>query len=184
MNKVLANFLAVILVWSASAQGTLLFNNSALNGMLRIYAPDGVTGLSGNGPYLVDLVVGGTKNLIDATTKSELQPQTFFKSTANAGLFSGTSVIAPGISPGETSTATVTVRAWDTSTGATYDTATVRGSVSFTQIGFGGPSAGVPDVAHQFTAFTSFSIQPVTPEPGTCALAALGLGSLLFFRRK
>ena len=184
MNKVLAGFLAVILVWSASAQGTLLFNNSALDGMPRIYAPDGVTGLSGNGPYLVDLVVGGASNLIDGNTKSELKPQTFFKSTANAGLFSGTAVIVQRISPGAASTATVTIRAWDTSTGATYDTAMVRGSVSFTQIGFGGPSGGVPDIAHQFTAFTSFSIQPVTPEPGTCALAALGLCCLLFLRRK
>lgn len=184
MNKTLIASFAMVAALSASAQGTFLFNNSALDGKPRIFAPDGTTGLTGSAGYLVDVVVAGATSLTDANTGLALQPLKFFNSAANAGLFSGTTVVVGGITTAG-ATASVTVRAWDGNTGATYDKATVKGSVTFTQTGFGG-FGSPPANPVAFTGFTSFALKSTTvvPEPSTYALAALGLGGLLFLRRK
>jgi len=179
MKKTIVASLSLVAALSAAAQGTLLFNNSALDGKPRIFAADGKTGLTGSGGYLVDMVVKGATSLTDANTGLALAPLKFFNSAANAGLFSGTSVIVGGITSAA-STAEVTVRAWDGATGATYDAATIKGSVTFTQSGFGG-FGNPPGNPVAFSGFKSFSL---TPEPSTYALAALGLGGLLFLRRK
>ncbi len=181
MNKsLIASFAMVAALAASAADGTLLFSNAPLDGKPRIFAADGTTGLSGNGTYLVDLVVKGATSLTDSATGLELAPLKFFKSAANAGLFSGTTVTAVGIVAGGDTKADVTVRAWDSSTGATYALATVKNSFTFTQVGFGG--SGTPAATpFNLSGFKSFAL---TPEPSTYALAALGLGGLLFLRRK
>ena len=181
MNKTLIASFAMVAALSASAQGTFLFNNSALDGKPRIFAPDGTTGLTGTAGYLVDVIVAGSTSLTDANTGLALQPLKFFNSAANAGLFSGTTVVVGGITTAGASAA-VTVRAWDGNTGATYAAATTKGSVTFTQTGFGG-FGSPPANPVAFTGFKSFALTSV-PEPSTYALAALGLGGLLFLRRK
>ena len=181
MNKsLIASFAMVAALAASAADGTLLFSNAPLDGKPRIFAPDGTTGLTGNGTYLVDLVVKGATSLTDNATGLALQPLKFFKSAANAGLFSGTTVVIGGIAGAADAKAEVTVRAWDSSTGATYDAAKIRGSVTFNQVGLGG--FGAPAATpFNLSGFKSFAL---TPEPSTYALAALGLGGLLFLRRK
>ncbi len=156
-NKLQFASVTLMFAWCASAQGTLLFSNRILGEPRRINASDGSTALTGLGPYLVDLVVEGAAGLTDASTGIELKPLKFFKSSFNAGLFPGTIVIANGLPPGPDVKAIVTVRAWDTNSGATYDSASVRGSVSFTQIGFGGFGSPASD-PFPMTGFNSFAL--------------------------
>jgi len=78
------------------------------------------------------------------------------------------------------------VRAWDTQSGASYDSAQMRGSSGILNplIALGGiDAAGNPVLPSNLLGWTSFNIHLV-PEPSTIALGVLGLGSLLLFRRK
>lgn len=97
---------------------------------------------------------------------------------ANAGLFSKGLVTVNGIPGG--SAVDVTIRAWDKDTGANYDSSTVRDSATLLGFVLGGlidsnGSGGSlpPSIVPAFKGLTL-----VTPEPGTYALAALGLALL------
>jgi hypothetical protein len=113
------------------------------------------------------------------------------------GVFSGGTVAIPFIAPG--GTAELMVRAWDTATGATYADAAanpagiIGSSGSFSVSSLGGFTGGDPNnpantllpAAIVFAGGGYQGIQlELVPEPSTYALAALGLGGLLFFRRK
>jgi hypothetical protein len=164
----------------ALAQGTIVFANA--NTALVVWgqglpfsgpvaATEGVkVGLYYNGalvsptPYVGTLSTGATN--------------TGFNGRFNAG-----QVTVPGLASG--ATGTFQVRAWSGNF-ASYEAAVTGGSL-YTAIsadfqnGSGGPVPGNPDIpAATLTGFTGM----VIPEPSTIALAALGLGALLAFRRR
>lgn len=74
------------------------------------------------------------------------------------GVFVLGSVTVPGFSEG--STAPVTIRAWDKSTGNSYDTATTRGSVTI-QVGPLGGSITPPVAMNNFASFQLTGTPPV-----------------------
>lgn len=181
MNKIQLLVGAAGLLASASlfAQGQFNFNN--LSGTRpKVFGVDGTTPLAGAN-YLVDILV---KNPTTGNYEGIQKSGVAFTGVApltgsNAGLFSGGVLTIPFVAPG--ATADVRVRAWDITSGATYDAATIRGSVEFSIASLGGGTPPAPPAS--MANFASFNIA-VIPEPSTYALAALGLGGLLLFRRK
>ena len=97
---------------------------------------------------------------------------------SNAGLFSGGTLVVPFVAPD--AKADVIVRAWDVTSGATYASALYKNEISFSidKLGGAGSPPTLPAVIANFRSFA------LVPEPSTYALAALGLGGLLLFRRK
>ncbi|MFT4588734.1 MAG: hypothetical protein ACI8QF_002839 [Limisphaerales bacterium] len=72
------------------------------------------------------------------------------------------------------------IRAWDITTGATFDSATTRGFSPTAQRTLPGDSTGTPP---DLNNFTSFNLE-VVPEPSTVALGVIGGLALLMRRRK
>jgi hypothetical protein len=91
--------------------------------------------------------------------------------------------LIPGVDAG--SQAKLGVRVWDTQSGASWLTATVRGEgLLFLSAPLGGnpPGGGTPITPPAWVG-ESFSLY-VVPEPSSMALAGLGAASLLIFRRR
>ncbi len=172
---------------SAFAQGTFAFSTTAkaLQGakILDLYGV-AITGAN----YLVDVLVkqsDGTfsqASLLKITTSGNmaLAPVNPLLGLG-AGLFSGGSILVGNIAPG--AAATIKVIAWDVTSGATYDSAYSRGSQTFDIAALGG-TGSPPSTPVAMANFTGFTVGLLIPEPSTYALAALGLGGLLVFRRK
>jgi hypothetical protein len=191
MNKtqLFACVAGVLVGASAFAQGTFAFSNATLAGKPKILGTDGL-GIAGAN-YLVDVLVkdpvsGNFTNpgLIKVLASGDVVAAPVSPLTgANAGLFAGGTIKIPTIAPD--ASATIKVIAWDKTTGATYDAATTKGSITFDIAKLGG-SGSPPSLPAAMANFASFSLTaaPVIPEPSTYALAALGLGGLLLFRRK
>jgi len=177
MNKIqlIAGAVAIAASASVMAQGQFTASN-ATGAKPKIFGVDGVTGITGAG-YLVEILakVGGANVVVVPAFNVTL-------TGANAGLFSKGVQSVAGVASGPVD---LTVRAWDVSTGATFAAATTSGSVTFSHV-LSDPSAVPPGVPTAIgSTMPSFSLKlSVVPEPSTYALAALGLGGLLLFRRK
>lgn len=181
MNKaqLFAGVVGVFAAASVMAQGTIDFSNVKTPGRPKIFDKDGTTAIAGAN-FLVDILVknpatgnyeGVTKNGAAYTGSAPL-------TAANAGLFSGGTLVVPFVAPD--AKADVLVRAWDVTSGATYASALYKGEIAFSidKLGGAGSPPSLPAVIANFTSFA------LVPEPSTYALAALGLGGLLLFRRK
>lgn len=169
MNKILLTIIGLAAGLTALAQGNVNLNNNftAPGAAAKAF----ILGLDGQ--PLAKAV--GQVEVLDATGA-------VIKSGglgANGLFFLGVTDI-PGTSPG--GAGSIVIRAWDTSSGATWDAAQVRGSSIVTLTGLGGGAIPPPGLgtAGNFTGLQLAAI----PEPSTVALAALGLVGLLFVARR
>lgn len=168
MKKSILAIGLVALSLSAFAQGT--FNGVNSGSTSPVLGADGLKLSKVTGR--VEILVGGT---VLNTAKN-----TF----AADGVFS-LGVLTTGVAAG--GTASVTVRSWDTGAGATYADAVAAGrgfaATTFDVTGLGGGLVTPPRLDN-FSGFTLSAGSVVIPEPTTIALAALGLGGLLFVSRR
>ena len=110
---------------------------------------------------------------------------------------SGAGIDVPGTKGGDT--VSVTVRAWDTRSGASYDAATIKGESAGFDSTLGGGTTPPPKLVNMPTFALSGAGGPgpgpgpgpttptptgVIPEPSTIALGILGAAALLFRLRK
>ena len=161
------------------AQGTIHFTNIRTPGQPRVFLCDaetrGLTPIQGSN-YLINLVAqnpatgnweGVLKN--DGSPFMGVAPLT----GANAGLFTGGILTIPFLYPG--SMADVEIRAWDVTTGATYESSFFKSSVRFTveSLGGAGTPPSLPAVLANMPPFA------VCPELSTYALGGLGLGLIV-----
>jgi len=119
----------------------------------------------------------------DVNGLSPLATLAFGTTAGTAGFVVTSTVNVPGVTAGNTTT--WQIRAWDLSTGATWEEATVKGTSPLVNSGpLGGVTTGGPVLnASTASGWTSFNIYAV-PEPSTFVLAGLGVASLLIFRRR
>jgi len=162
---------------SVSAQGTL--SAATATGDKPRITVDGVNATAADNIWVQFLVAGST-----GLTGAAADPFALTLAGANAGLFSKGVLTVGGKAGG--ATVDVTIRAWDKDTGADYDAATSRASTTFSMaLGGAGDPPGPPAGIVGQGLFGGLNVTtPVIPEPSTYALAALGIGGLLFLRRK
>jgi hypothetical protein len=186
MKKTLLTLALVALTTVASyAQGTIAFGNGTFT-RVQVRNMDGsvrgnATATDGLGFYVFFGAAGATDPA--ALTRVEQAAP-----VATIGTVDGIMINAPGIFalPGTQAGQVVSlqIRAWDTATGG----ARMRGQTDIRQVTLA-PTAGPGAVIWQTaagTVTTRFTplIVDIVPEPSTIALAVLGLGSLLLFRRR
>jgi hypothetical protein len=208
MKNTLLTIAVTALTVSSFAQGTLNVGNNftgtfrapiyapevgnplqSISGQSALGTPAGATVYTGNllganntGPNYTFAVYAGAANVVDPNLLTLLVTTPFRSAAGNAlpaGLITTLAgVIVPGVATGNQ--AALQVRAWDNTTGATYELATTKGaSALFLSGPLGGGVAFAPDM----TGWTSFNIYAV-PEPSTFVLAGLGAAALVIFRRR
>jgi hypothetical protein len=175
MKKLLIiGLVACGLASSGMAQGVVTFKNfgTGANGAIvfgsaNVFNVDGTTPLSGTG-FTAELI-----NTADSSSIGTVN----FGTGALAGTFSpNTTYPVNGVAAG--ATANLLVRAWDNSTGATYDLATIRGESNAFDIVLGNTTT--PSTYPILVGMNSFAL---VPEPSVIMLGLAGAG-LLWFRRK
>lgn len=186
MNKaIVLGSLAVALAAATSsmAQGTILASSASM-ATPRSLILDGTKGgeKAWGAGYAVDILIQdpAAANAYKSIFTAPINASGASAASGLAGLFSGGTVAVPFLAPG--ATATVKIQSWDRSSGATFAAATVKAespSFQYTLAGVGTP----PSTPSALTA-AQFAGLTLVPEPSTYALAALGLGALLYFRRK
>jgi hypothetical protein len=169
MKKILVLAVCIAGCLSAFGQGAVNFTNGGVGVNSPIFNVDGTTRLSGAG-FMAQLVVDGTASTTAVAPFSAAAP----------GYFLGGQKRLEGIAPNTTVTATV--RAWDVSTGATWEAAGIKGESSPFQLAVTGNADSAPAVLG--TALVGLQSFNLVPEPSTIALAVLGGVALLFRRRK
>jgi len=194
MKKFIATILSVAAVSAAYGQGTIatLSNNFGAT-IYPIFNTDGTTKLAG-ADFKVEVFT------YDASKAGGFGVQlgTTVSPGANFRFNAGANAVVPGAAAG--TVGTLIVRAWDSKTGATYDTATVKGnSGAFKTDVLGGdpdgdgpglPLPGKGMATGAADGFKSFSLVGGTgggsnvPEPTTIALGALSAAALFIRRRK
>jgi hypothetical protein len=191
MKRILLTLALAVAATFANGQGTLQFANGTLT-RFQLDRHDGSARV--NVPIDTQLIYGLFWGTSAANVSQTPQSPTGGQNTAatGAGLISvpnGTAYQLPGTNPGDV--VFVQIRGWSSSFGSDWQAASrtvgaIYGQTdvrSFTL----GPSAGPGTVLwsnSDTTKFRPMLLEVVVPEPSTIALAVLGLGSLLLFRRR
>jgi len=182
MKKLVLSLLLVAGSFSAFAQGTVQFNN----GFTFLTATD-QSRLVYNGS------IGAGKELVGTQFRAQLYYGTdaanlqAVATTGNNFRAAGTATPGTWASPGsrtltgftEGQSLLLQVRVWDTSTGATYDAASVKGQSSV--FSYSVPLAGSPATSFYMEGLRAFA---VVPEPSTFAFAGIGILGLVMARRR
>lgn len=190
MKKTAIIFSAVISAFALqAADSAVTFQNNVFTPSRLVTFDTSFPGLSGSGvrngvdgtaTYVAQLftVVGGVETAVGAA--ANFRPAT----TVTPGTWSGASRTLTGIAPG--TAVNLVVKVWDNSV-ASYEAAaatTLTGYGKSAVFSYTQPDPVLLPSDTYMTGFQGFSIQQNVPEPGTIALAALGVAGLVFLRRK
>lgn len=180
MKKTLAIIATACAASLAYGQGTVIIENVNGAKILPINLADGSQAKGPN--YQAGLWYKGA------------QVGTWYTFAANGRFTSGGGVDVPGTTAAGTADG-LTVRAWDTTSGASYDAATIKGEST----AFSNPLGGGTTPPPKLINMPSFALSgsgpgtdgpvgptpgPVIPEPSTVALGVLGAAALLLRFRK
>jgi hypothetical protein len=187
MKKTLLTLALVALTTVASyAQGTIAFGNSALT---RVLVRDLATGVVRGNATAQDGITFAVFFGAAGASRDSLTEVVQTGTKATIGTTDGVMINAPSVYglPGTDGGQVVSlqIRAWDTATGGTR----MIGETDVRQVTLGPAGSGPGAVIWQGAAGTNPNrfnplIVNIVPEPSTIALAVLGLGSLLLFRRR
>lgn len=180
MKPALLSSLGLVAAFAVEAQGVFNSNNN--------YTPAGATSRAfvrclGDGVPLPK-AVGRIEYVLPDGTSLTPGGRAGVPLVAD-GLFFINLITVPGVPVG--GTANIIVRAWDSSTGATYDAALARGqvSVTITDLGGGNKPPATFALNSNFTGMQFLFPACIIPEPSTYALAVMGaMGLFLVARRK
>lgn len=185
MKKIIATALGVAALSMAYGQGTIAtLSNNAGSTIYAIFDRDGTTKITG-ADFKVEVFT------YDAAKPGGfgIQLGTTVSPAANYRFNAGGNIAVPNAAAG--TTANLIVRAWDSKSGITYDSATIRGdSGAFASDVLGGDpdgdGPGLPITSKSMTSglATGFQSFTLVPEPTTIALGALGAAALFIRRRK
>ena len=127
------------------AAGTLLFTN-IIGGQMRPILDSSGQPLATDG-IRVELLVGGDREQLKSVATTDL---------FGPGLFSGGAVTLP-VSTANSSI-WIQVRAWQESSGSTYELASIRGESSVFSVSFAASMPGLPVLPREIHGFESFAI--------------------------
>jgi len=184
-NRVSGVFLTPIYGVNPAAPGVRLSGNASTNGGAVNYT--GVPLLAGTGfsAGLFAAPVGQGNSLVTANYQTAFAEARFQTATTLPGVINGNNAVTVTGPDGATPWNFV-VRAWDNSGGTILTWAAAMANPTLPK----GESdvftltpTVTPNPAANMTTFTSFNLVGV-PEPSVIALGAIGLGALLFRRRK
>jgi len=175
MKKILIVVASVMISLGAYGQGTVNFANIGAT----LDAPVlNLTGAKASGSkYKVELLAGST-----ATSLTVVGSTALSDNASAAGYFLGGTVTIAGQAPG--TKPFLQVRAFDSTGGATFANAAIRGESTIFALGSAGGLGGVgtpPSTPSDLIGLTSFRL---VPEPSVIALALVGGAALLLRRRK
>jgi len=182
-KQLLAIGLSLLAVVSVRAQGTFAFNNfsPSVDAPIRDLLGNPIVDTSARYAVTASFIVGFSQ-----PTGTAASPAAALQSIA--GLTAGFVGFNGYFSPSQPAIAgqpvgtqlTLVIRAWDTTTGATWDVAGVRGQSGGFNYTLVSSSTPGPDPV----GLQGFQLINVVPEPSTFALAGLGGAALLLFRRR
>jgi len=171
--------LSLVAISKVNAQGFFNFANGASGVNAPVTEIDHITKLDGSA-YLADYFYGPA-NVSNPALLTDAGVAQAFSSGGNAGyFFGGQQTISASIG----GVATLQIRAWRASDGASYDAASKNaaahiGAGNLIQLTLGTGSNPTPNMV----GIQSFSLA-TTPEPATIALGLMGAGALFIRRRK
>lgn len=186
MKKILAiSLLSLAVTLAVHGQGQVDFRNSNLTAPSGrfVFDTDGITKLA-TAAFSAQLYYSTTG--VGGTYLPVADPAVPFRNVgAGDGFWNPGATFIRNL-PGTVGNQSVNliVRAWESATGSTFETATGKknSSIAFAYTTGGDPGNGNPaTTAGAMTGFQSFNLLPV-PEPTTLALGALGAGALLVRR--
>jgi len=185
MKKIIVTTLVgLVAAVSVYAQGTVSYVNYSSSPALnaKVFLSDGSTAVPTSG-YTALMIYGTSAGSLTGVATGNA-------SFVAAGIFSGASqaLTSPAIAGG--ATAWIQIEVWSTAY-ANFGLAQAAGSANANVWGLsnifsvttGNPNATPPGTPATLIGLNSFNLNSV-PEPSTIALAGLGLGSLLLFRRR
>lgn len=181
MKKVLLTLALAAVTTFTYAQGTIQIANNA-GTRFRINGVVPAAGTIAVGQFSFGVFVGQTA---DALSADPIGGTGLARSTATAGLITSDNPQGhqlTGFAPD--STVFIKIRGWESALGDwRAGQAGLHGETEVRQVTLG-PSSGPGTVIWSSTDLTKFQAINLVPEPSTIALAVLGLGSLLLFRRR